>query len=453
MEPTINSYSEISNSNYEKIKNLLLDKTIPIDFKSELINLIKDHSSKTSNPPIAQLIETGMVPVLIDIRSQFPPDEKTILNILWIITNIFTGNKSDIDYVINEKGIEYILEYIPNDNKEIVHQAVWGLSNIAGESTFHRDLILKLNVVDKIFHYFKEETDLPILRTLAWFISNLSRGHPLVDYELLKPCTCMGYLSYLWMFCVDEEIILDVLWSVSFISEINSKSVEDLINSNLIQNIVNEKFPLMKTKQNLMVPFLRTLGNIVSGDEASTWFMINLGILDQLVPFLEYSVLSIRKETAFIFSNIAAGSAMQVTAVVNIPNILEKIQMILTNDDIKVKTECVWIIMNLLSHKLSGVGEKLSQTNGLMEVFLKIYKDFDHSAEIQENLLENYKLYYQYLKENGGLEKKIAYKQILKGFVEELKEKNGVQLDDLEDEIQSDSESDLEKMNNLKVED
>ena len=453
MEPTINSYSEISNSNYEKIKNLLLDKTIPIDFKSELINLIKDHSSKTSNPPIAQLIETGMVPVLIDIRSQFPPDEKTILNILWIITNIFTGNKSDIDYVINEKGIEYILEYIPNDNKEIVHQAVWGLSNIAGESTFHRDLILKLNVVDKIFHYFKEETDLPILRTLAWFISNLSRGHPLVDYELLKPCTCMGYLSYLWMFCVDEEIILDVLWSVSFISEINSKSVEDLINSNLIQNIVNEKFPLMKTKQNLMVPFLRTLGNIVSGDEASTWFMINLGMLDQLVPFLEYSVLSIRKETAFIFSNIAAGSAMQVTAVVNIPNILEKIQMILTNDDIKVKTECVWIIMNLLSHKLSGVGEKLSQTNGLMEVFLKIYKDFDHSAEIQENLLENYKLYYQYLKENGGLEKKIAYKQILKGFVEELKEKNGVQLDDLEDEIQSDSESDLEKMNNLKVED
>ena len=57
------------------------------------------------------------------------------------------------------------------------------------------------------------------------------------------------------------------------------------------------------------------------------------------------------------------------------------------------------------------------------------------------------------MKENGGLEKKIAYKQILKGFVEELKEKNGVQLDDLEDEIQSDSESDLEKMNNLKVED
>ena len=443
MEPNINSYSEISNSNYNKIKNLLLDQTGPIDFKSQLIDLLKDHSFK---PPIAQLIETGMVPVLIDIRSQFPPDEKTILNILWIITNIFTGNKSDIDYVINEKGIEYILEYIPNDNKEIVHQAVWGLSNIAGQSAFHRDLVLKLNVLDKIFQYFKEETDLPILKTLAWFICNLSRGYPLVDYELLQPF--VGYLKYLWMFCVEEELLSYFLWSLSYISEINSKSVGDLINSNLIQNVVNMQFPFIKTNQKFMDPFLRILANVVSQVEASTWFVINLGILDKLVPFLEHSLLFIRKETAFIFSKIATGSEMQVKKVINLPNILEKIQMILTDDDIKVKTECVYILTNLISHKLSGVGEKLSQTNGLMQVFLNIYKYFNHSAEIQKNLLESYKLYYQYLKEYGGLEKKIAFKQILKDFYEE----NIEQLD-VEDEIKSDSDSDLEKMNDLRVED
>ena len=52
MEPNINSYSEISNSNYNKIKNLLLDQTVPIDFKSQLIDLLTDHSFK---PPIAQI--------------------------------------------------------------------------------------------------------------------------------------------------------------------------------------------------------------------------------------------------------------------------------------------------------------------------------------------------------------------------------------------------------------
>ena len=54
----------------------------------------------------------------------------------------------------------------------------------------------------------------------------------------------------------------------------------------------------------------------------------------------------------------------------------------------KVKTECIWILANLLSHKLSGVMEKISQT------------------------IEEYK------------EEKIAYKKIFVEFILELKEEH-----------------------------
>ena len=445
MEFSISTFSEISDSNYQNIKHHLLDPKVPIEFKSQLINLLKDHSSKALAPPISQLINSNMVPVLIGIRSQFSPDEKTIINILWIITNILTGTGSEIDYVINQKGIEYILEYIPNDNKEIVHQAVWGLSNIVGESPHHRDMVLKLDVLEKILYYFNEETETPILKTLVWFICNLTRGHPLVDYSLVNKCFI--YLKHIWLFCYDTDVLVDFLWAISYFSELSAESVNDIINSGLIPEIIAKKMDAIEYNDNLLTPFIRSLGNFASGDELATSFIINLGILEKIGGFLSHPKSSIRKETAFLLSNIAAGNTSQVLSVLNLNQILEKIQKIFQEDEPQVKKECIWIVANLFSSKLPAVGEKITNIQGFMECYLGIYKEFQDS-NVGQTLLESYKNFDYYVKEEGSQELKETFKIFFENFLKEFpnKKEEMTDLEALEEPYLMDEEEDEEEM-------
>lgn len=71
-----------------------------------------------------------------------------------------------------------------------------------------------------------------------------------------------------------------------------------------------------------VVPALRTLGNIVSGNETQTQVVVAANVLSAVVPLLSHSKKNIRKETCWMLSNIAAGSEEQMTQLFSIPNLL-----------------------------------------------------------------------------------------------------------------------------------
>ena len=410
MELKIDSYTEISQTNYEKIRDILLESSVPCDFKYQLISVLKDHSSKANSPPIAEIISSKLFLLLIELKNQIPLDEKSILNILWIVTNMATGAKSDIDYVIENKGIDFLLCYIPNDNKEIVHQTVWGLANIAGESPYYRDLILNYNVLVPILDYFQQEMDLPIIKTMVWFVCNICRGHPLVNYQLIKPV--VDYLEHLLKFCGDVDILLDFLWAISYISEINTEALEDLANSGLINNLVQNYFNTIESNNKLVIPFLRILANMVAGEETSTWFVINLGILDKIFLFFDKNASNIRKETAFLFSNIAAGTHFQIQSILNINGFLEKIKNIFLLDEMKVKKECVWILTNLLTSNYLLADSKIKEAE-IMTQFVNIFLEFNSILEIQKNMIQAYLTYWKFLKNSNDYEALKKYRKEL----------------------------------------
>jgi importin subunit alpha-6/7 len=57
----------------------------------------------------------------------------------------------------------------------------------------------------------------------------------------------------------------------------------------------------------IVVPALRTLGNIVSGDDSQTQAVVDANVLPALTGLLANSKKNIRKETCWMLSNIAAG--------------------------------------------------------------------------------------------------------------------------------------------------
>ena len=60
----------------------------------------------------------------------------------------------------------------------------------------------------------------------------------------------------------------------------------------------------------IIVPSLRCLGNIVSGNEQQTQAVIDANVLTNLVTLLSHSKKNIRKETCWMLSNIAAGRSL-----------------------------------------------------------------------------------------------------------------------------------------------
>jgi len=95
-------------------------------------------------------------------------------------------------------------------------------------------------------------------------------------------------------------------------------------------------------------PALRTIGNIVTGDDLQTQVVINNGALLRLVVLLTNQKKAIRKEACWTISNITAGSVEQIEAVLQ-NSLFQPVISLLQKGEFDVKKEAAWAISNATS--------------------------------------------------------------------------------------------------------
>lgn len=59
-------------------------------------------------------------------------------------------------------------------------------------------------------------------------------------------------------------------------------------------------------------PAMRVIGNIITGNDQATEWILQKGILNQMQNFLNHTHSDIRREAAWIISNICAGTQNQI---------------------------------------------------------------------------------------------------------------------------------------------
>ena len=64
----------------------------------------------------------------------------------------------------------------------IVEQAIWALGNIASDSSFHRDAIIRKGGIQNLIYVIKTTNCEDLFQPGAWALSNLCRGTPLPSY-------------------------------------------------------------------------------------------------------------------------------------------------------------------------------------------------------------------------------------------------------------------------------
>jgi importin subunit alpha-6/7 len=196
-----------------------------------------------------------------------------------------------------------------------------------------------------------------MVRNATWTLSNFCRGKsPPPNWFDIQPA--LPVLAKL-IFSLDEEILIDACWAISYLSDGSNEKIQAVIESGVPRRLVEL---LMHTSTSVQTPALRSVGNIVTGDDVQTQIMINSGCLPALVHLLSSPKEGIRKEACWTISNITAGSADQIQSVID-AGIVPLLISLLNNSDFKTKKEACWAVSNATS----GGEEKPEQTRYLVE--------------------------------------------------------------------------------------
>jgi len=141
------------------------------------------------------------------------------------------------------------------------------------------------------------------MRNASWALSNLCRGKPQPEYALVR--RAIPTLIKVLVENDKDEIITDICWALSYISDGAKDRIQDLLDPGLLKKMIAL---LNHMNVAVAIPCLRTIGNIVTGDDSQTQVAIEAGLVPALNEIIQHPKKTVRKESCWVLSNITAGS-------------------------------------------------------------------------------------------------------------------------------------------------
>uniref|UniRef100_A0A4W4FLE5 Importin subunit alpha n=1 Tax=Electrophorus electricus TaxID=8005 RepID=A0A4W4FLE5_ELEEL len=357
--------------------------------------------SSDRNPPIDDLIKSGILPILVCAHcSRF-------FEAAWALTNIASGTSEQTQAVVQSNAVPLFLRLLHSPHQNVCEQAVWALGNIIGDGPQCRDYVISLGVVKPLLSFISPSIPITFLRNVTWVMVNLCRHKdpppPMETIQEILPALCV------LIHHTDVNILVDTVWALSYLTDAGNEQIQMVIDSGIVPHLV----PLLSHQEvKVQTAALRAVGNIVTGTDEQTQVVLNCDALSHFPSLLTHPKEKINKEAVWFLSNITAGNQQQVQAVID-ASLVPMIVLLLDKGDFGTQKEAAWAISNLtISGRKDQVAYLIQQqvippfcnlltvkdaqvVQVVLDGLSNILKMADDEAETIANLIE----------ECGGLEK------------------------------------------------
>ncbi|KAJ4848243.1 hypothetical protein Tsubulata_042289, partial [Turnera subulata] len=290
---------------------------------------------------IEEVVQSGVVPRFVQFltRDDFPELQKEAV---WALINIAYGSSEHCKVVVDLGALPILVKLLESSssNDGLRDDVAWALANIAGDTAEFRDLVLSSGALTLLLSLVKEDTNLPMLRTVTWALSNLCTGSPPPPFELVRPI--LPVMQRLLHSSPDQEVVESACWALSCLSLGRNDKIQAVIEAGVCQQLVAL---LRDPSVPALLPALRTIGNIVSGDDIQTQCVIDHGALACFPSLLTHDRKGIKRQVCWTISNITAGNKEQIQAVIE-AGLVGPLLDLLGKAEFNVKREAAWAISN-----------------------------------------------------------------------------------------------------------
>ena len=228
--------------------------------------------------------------------------------------------------MIEKGGIKIFVDLLLSKTIGVVEQAVWALGNISCDSVHHRDSIIKNEGIPNLLLVMEiaraqcstnQHMIEAIIKPVIWTLSHICRVKPLPEYgKIEKILDLFSDILKSGLVDNDQDSIAEMFWShVNYSANQQKGDKTDKVQKCIERGIVPIVISYLKKNiEKTVVPTLKILGNISTGNVEQCNYLFSLQIIEILKPFLKVNKKTIRREVCWIFANLASGTTLHIHA-------------------------------------------------------------------------------------------------------------------------------------------
>ncbi|GLT89725.1 hypothetical protein SLE2022_077000 [Rubroshorea leprosula] len=294
-------------------------------------------------------------------RSEFRPVEAALklLEAAWCLPNIAAGKPEETKALL--PALPLLVAHLGEKSSlPVAEQCAWALGNVAGEGEELRNVLLSQGALLPLARMMLPNKGSTV-RTAAWALSNLIKGpDPKAATELIR---VEGVLDAILRHLrkSDEELATEVAWVVVYLSALSNFATSMLVKGDVLPVLV-ERLATSNSLQ-LLIPVLRSLGNLVAGDSHTTSTILVPGceitdnVIKVLVKCLQSEHRVLKKEAAWVLSNIGAGS-IEHKQLIYSSEALPLLLRLLSLAPFDIRKEVAYVLGNICVAPTEGDGGK-----------------------------------------------------------------------------------------------